>query len=371
MSLVVTGATGHLGRLTVEALLARGTDPATILATGRNPEKLAELAALGVRTRSLDLSDAGAVTEAFAGAQRVLLVSGTEFGQRVAQHANAIAAAAAAGVELLAYTSAPYADTTKLLIAVEHRGTEEVLASSAVPHAILRNSWYVENYTGQLATAFEHGALVGSAGEGRVSVAPRRDYAEAAAVVLTTDGHVGQTYELGGDEAVTLAEVAAAISAASGREITYQDLSPADHLALLTGAGVPEQVAPILVDADRAIRDGELRVGSGDLARLIGRPTTPPGRRGGRRCRCVPGVDQRLTPSGGADAVAPRPVVRCPVGRHAPGPPRSVERGRRHRRPGSTARVRPSVGAAAGQRGPGRTVSEAGGGTRRRPRSGR
>ncbi|QXC61117.1 NAD(P)H-binding protein [Aquihabitans sp. G128] len=169
MSLVVTGATGHLGRLTVEALLARGVDPATITATGRNPEKLAELGALGVSAVSLDLGDAGAVKDAFAGADKVLLVSGSEPGARLDQHQNAIDAAAAAGVSLLAYTSAPYADTTALLLAADHRATEAAITASGVPHAFLRNSWYIENYTDQLDATLEHGVVLGSAGDGRVS----------------------------------------------------------------------------------------------------------------------------------------------------------------------------------------------------------
>ncbi|CAN5605386.1 SDR family oxidoreductase [soil metagenome] len=274
-SIVVTGATGHLGGLTVEALLARGVDPATITATGRNPERLAALGELGVRTAVADLGDPTSLEEAFAGADKVLLVSGSDVGQRVAQHRNAIDAAKEAGVALLAYTSAPYATTTTLLLAAEHKATEELLAASGVAHVVLRNSWYVENYTDQLDTTLEHGVVLGSAGDGRVSGAPRVDFAEAAAAVLATDGHEGKVYELGGDPAFTLTELAAVIAEATGRPVTYQDVPPAAHLEVLLGAGLPAPFAEILVDADRAIAAGELATDSGDLARLIGRPTTP------------------------------------------------------------------------------------------------
>ena len=275
MSIVVTGATGHLGRLTVEALLARGVDPATITATGRDPGRLAELDALGVRTAAADYDDVASLKQAFEGADKVLLVSGIDLGRRTEQHANAIDAARSAGVTFIAYTSAPYADTTKLLIAVEHRATEELLEASGLAYSFLRNGWYIENYTGQLADTIESGVLVGSAGEGKVSVAARFDYAEAAAVVLSTDGHDGKVYELGGDEGVTYADIAAAIADASGRPVVYQDVPSEVRLDGMVSAGLPAPVAEILVDADRAIADGELEVNSGDLARLIGRPTTP------------------------------------------------------------------------------------------------
>jgi len=275
MSIVVTGATGHLGRLTVQALLARGVDPAIITATGRNSERLADVATLGVRTALADFDDVGSLKQAFEGADKVLLVSGTDLGSRAAQHANVIDVARTAGVGFIAYTSAPHADTTALLLAVEHRATEELIEASGLPHAFLRNGWYVENYTDQLTTTLEHGVVLGSAGDGRVSVAPRSDYAEAAAAVLATDGHDGQVYELGGDESVTLSDIASAIAAAAGQPVTYQDVSAAAHLEVLLGAGLPAVVAEILVDADRAIAAGELEVTTGDLSRLIGHPTVP------------------------------------------------------------------------------------------------
>jgi NAD(P)H dehydrogenase (quinone) len=272
MTIVVTGATGHLGRFAVDALLNRGVPAEQIVAVGRNTEKLAELAARGVTVRRADYTDPASLAEAFAGADRLLLVSGSEVGQRTAQHANAIAAAKAAGVGLIAYTSILRADTSTMLLAQEHLATERELAASGVPFVLLRNGWYLENYTEQLETFLVHG-IAGSAGTGRVSAATRRDYAEAAAAVLTEDGHAGAVYELGG-EAFTLAELARALSASTGAEVTYADLPLAAYEQVLVGAGVPSMMAHILADSDRGVAAGELYVDSAQLQKLIGRPAT-------------------------------------------------------------------------------------------------
>jgi len=272
MSIVVTGATGHLGRLAVEALLNRGVPAGQIIATGRRIDALADLAERGVVVRRADFDDEASLREAFAGAEKLLLVSGSEVGQRARQHGNAIEAAKAAGVRFIAYTSIAKADTTTLLLAAEHLATEQLLAASGIPHALLRNGWYIENYTGQLPVYLQHG-IVGAAGTGLVSGATRADYAEAAAAVLTTEGHAGEVYELGGDEAFTLAEFAATVSAATGKQIAYTDL-PAEKLAeVLTGAGLPAELAHVLADADLGLGRGELFTASGDLRRLIERPT--------------------------------------------------------------------------------------------------
>ena len=272
MSYVVTGATGHLGRLAVEALLARGVPAAEITATGRTTDSLADLAARGVRTVAADYHDAASLEAAFAGADVVLLVSSGSFDDRAGQHRTAIDAAKAAGVGRLVYTSGPKATTSRMLLMADHRATEEYLATSGLPHTVLRDGWYVENYTAQVPGYLEHG-MVGSAGEGRVSIALRREYAEAAAVVLTSDGHEGKTYELGG-EAVTLAELAGLISAATGSTITYTDVPVATLTGILVGAGFPEPVAEIFADVDRGISEGELLVDPADLAALLGRPAT-------------------------------------------------------------------------------------------------
>jgi NAD(P)H dehydrogenase (quinone) len=273
---LVTGASGHLGRLAVHALLERGVGASDVVATARNTEDVADLAGLGVQTRAADYTDPASLKEALAGVDRVLLVSSSAVGERVAQHANVIDAAKDAGVELLAYTSITRADTSTMALAEEHRATEELLAASRLPTVLLRNSWYLENYTGQLATTLEHGAVLGAAGEGRVSAATRADYAAAAAAALVAEDQAGRVHELGGDTAFTLTEYAAAVSAESGTEVAYRDLSAEDYRAALTSVGLPEAYAAILADSDLALARGELYTDSGDLARLIGRPTTTP-----------------------------------------------------------------------------------------------
>ena len=276
MSVVVTGATGHLGRLTVEALLRRGVPPSGIVATGRDTTGIKDLADRGVTVRRADFADTGSLAAAFAGADKLLLISASiPVDERVANHRRAIDAALAAGVTLVAYTSTLQADTAATIIGATHRATEEYLRERRVPSVLLRNGWYLENYTGQLPLILQNGAVIGAVGQGRVSAASRADYAEAAAVVLTTEGHVGAVYELGGDEAFTLTELAAAISAAAGKQITYTDL-PAQELArVLAGVGLPAELAEVLADADLGLSRGELFTDSGDLGRLIGRPTTP------------------------------------------------------------------------------------------------
>ena len=272
-TLLVTGASGHLGRLIVQALLERGTAASDIVATARNVEDVADLVALGVDVRRADYADPASLKQAFAGVDRAVLVSSSAVGQRVEQHRNVITAAAEAGVELLAYTSILRADTSGLALAVEHLATEQLLAESGIPHVLLRNSWYLENYTEHTAVALEHGAVLGSAGDGRVSAAARVDYAAAAAAVLAAGDHAGKVYELGGD-AFTMTEYAAELASASGRPVVYQDLPVEAYVAALVGAGVPEPFAGVLADSDLGIARGELFTTSNELAELIGRPTT-------------------------------------------------------------------------------------------------
>lgn len=274
MSIVVTGATGQLGRHVIAALLERGVPAGEIVAAGRSVEKLADFAERGVRVHPMDYADAESVAAALSGASRVLLISGSEVGRRVEQHRTVIDAAKAEGVELLAYTSIANADTTAMLLADEHKATEALLRESGVPFALLRNGWYLENYTEQLPGTLAQGAVAGSAGEGKVSGAARADYAHAAAAVLVAEDQAGKVYELGGDNAFTMADLASEISAATGKTITYNDLPPQDYVGLLTGVGVPEAFAKILADSDLGIARGDLLVSSGDLRKLIGRPTT-------------------------------------------------------------------------------------------------
>ena len=275
MSIIVTGATGHLGRLIVEALLRDGTPPGDIVAAGRNTAKLDELAALGVGVARIDFTEPATLDAAFAGAGTVMLVSASEPGQRFPQHKAAIDAAKAAGVSRIVYTSAPAATTSALVLAPDHNATEEYLVASGVPFTILRNGWYTENYTGAAQQAIASGTLSSSTGAGMISSASRKDYADAAAAVLVDDSHNGKTYELSGDTAWDFAELAAAIAEVGGAPVTYVPLTPEEHHAALLGAGLDEGTAGFVVALDGNIRDGLIGHTPGELSRLIGRPTTP------------------------------------------------------------------------------------------------
>jgi len=273
--IVVTGATGPLGGHIVVALIARGVAAGDIVAVGRNTEKLAGLANAGVRTAVADYSDRASLDAAFAGAGTLVLVSGSEVGQRVQQHANAIDAAVAAGVTRIVYTSAPKATTSDLVLAPEHKATEEYLAQSGAATTIVRNSWYHENYAADVARSAESGVLVSSTGDGTVASASRADYADGVAAVLTSEGHDGAVYELSGDVAWTYADLAAAISEITGSPVEWKNVSPEEHAAILTGAGLDAGTVGFVTALDGNIRDGLLAETSGDLSRLIGRPTTP------------------------------------------------------------------------------------------------
>ncbi|MGC0375585.1 SDR family oxidoreductase [Streptomyces sp. SAI-229] len=273
MSIVVTGATGHLGRHVVDQLLEK-VPAEQVTAVVRSAEKAADLAGRGVRIAVADYNTPETFDGLFAAGDKVLLISGNEFDKgRVGQHRVVIDAAKAAGVALLAYTSAPGSLTAAL--ADDHRGTEEALLGSGVPYVLLRNGWYHENYTENLAPVLAHNAVVAAAGAGRVSSASRADYAAAAVAVLTGEGHENTTYELGGDEAWSFTEYAAELSRQTGKEIVYSPVAPEALTDILAGAGVPEPMAAVLAGVDASIEKGELVVDSGDLSRLAGRPTTP------------------------------------------------------------------------------------------------
>ncbi|MCI4658991.1 NAD(P)H-binding protein [Cryobacterium zhongshanensis] len=275
MSYIVTATSGHLGRLIVEALLARGAAPDSIVATARNVDKLSALAALGVRTAVLDYSKPETVTAVVEPGDVLMLVSGSEVGQRVPQHTTVIAAAQSAGVGRIVYTSAPKATTSALLLAPEHKATEEFLIASGVPFTILRNGWYTENYTGEIEKARQPGEIVASVGDGRVASASRADYADAAAAAILDDSLAGQTFELSGDHAWDFAELAATIGTLIGSPVAFRNLAPAEHAELLTSFGLDAGTVGFVVGLDANIRDGLLGETSGDLARLTGRPTTP------------------------------------------------------------------------------------------------
>ncbi|MGO4408531.1 MULTISPECIES: SDR family oxidoreductase [unclassified Brevundimonas] len=271
MTIAITGATGHLGRLIVEKLKSK-VPAESIVALVRSPEKAADL---GVAARPFDYAKPETLAPALEGVDTLMLVSSSEVGQRAVQHRNVIDAAKQAGVQRIVYTSLLNADASPLSLAEEHRQTEADLKSSGIAHTILRNGWYAENYTGSISGALAGGAFIGSAGEGRISAAPRADFAEAAVGVLTSDGHDGKTYELAGDDAWTLADLAAEISRQTGRTIPYRNLSEVDYAAALTGFGLPEPLSQAIagwdVDASRDALFDDRRA----LSKLIGRPTTP------------------------------------------------------------------------------------------------
>lgn len=267
----ITGATGQLGRLVVEKLKAR-TDADRLVALVRSPEKGADL---GVEVRAFDYSQPASLPAPLAGIDTLLLISSSEVGQRKAQHENVIHAARQAGVKWIVYTSLLHANTSTLSLAAEHLQTEELLKASGIPYTILRNGWYTENYTGALAGAIAAGAIVGSAGTGKIAAAARADYAEAAAAVLTGEGHVGQVYELAGDTAFTLADLAAEVSRQTGKDISYNNLPEPEYASTLQSFGLPGGLAHAIAGWDAAAARGDLFDDSRTLSRLTGRPTTP------------------------------------------------------------------------------------------------
>jgi len=270
--IAVTGATGQLGQLVIEALLKK-VPAAEIVAAVRTHAKAAALAAKGVQVREADYSRPETLTKAFEGVDRVLLISGNEVGQRIPQHKAVIDAAKTAGVHLLAYTSLLHADSTPLLLAPEHVATEQYLQQSGIPFSLLRNGWYFENQTVSIAPSVQHGAFVGASGNGRFAAASRADYAAAAAAVLTGSGHENTTYELAGDTSYTRAELAAEVSKQIGKTVPYHDLSEAEYTKVLAGF-LPPDFAYVLANCDTLAKSGVLDDISHTLSRLIGRPTT-------------------------------------------------------------------------------------------------
>lgn len=274
MTLAVTGATGHLGGLVVEHLLRRGTPADQIVALARHPHAATSLADQGVAVREFDYDQAEALAGSLAGVDSLLLVSGNEFGKRAQQHLAVINAAKAAGVGRVVYTSAPGADASINPVAPEHWATEQALAASGVPHVILRNNWYHENYLSDLATAAQTGEILTAAGDGRVASAARTDLAEAAAVVLA-GSQVGQTLTLSGDVAWSFDDLAADFATVLGRPVAVRRVDADAKSEVLAGLGLDAGLIGFVVGVDAAIAAGELDVVTGDLSRLLGRPTTP------------------------------------------------------------------------------------------------
>jgi len=272
--IAITGATGQLGQHVINNLLK--TVPASeIVAIVRNPAKADALSQKGITVRQADYTDQAAFTTALSGVEKLLLISSSEVGQRATQHQNVINVAKAAGVKFIAYTSLLHADKSPLGLRDEHIATEKALGESGIPYALLRNGWYTENYLASAPPALEHGVFIGAAGDGKIAAATREDYAAAAAKVIAEEGHAGNVYELAGDTAWTLSELAAELSKQSGKPVTYQNLSEADFAAALKSVGLPAGLADMLADSDVGASKGGLFDDSRTLSKLIGRPTTP------------------------------------------------------------------------------------------------
>ncbi len=267
----ITGATGQLGRLVVNQLKEK-TNPADLVALVRTPEKAADL---GIEARAFDYNKPETLEAQLQGIDRLLLISSSEVGQRATQHENVIRAAKEAGVKWIVYTSLLHAGNSSLSLATEHVATEKALIASGVPYTILRNGWYTENYTGSLGGAIAAGAINGSAGAGKISAAARKDYAAAAAAVLTDEGHQGRTYELAGDTSFTLADLAGEVSRQTGKQIPYNNLSEQDYTEALKTIGLPEGLAAAVAGWDTSASRNDLFDDSKTLSTLIGRPTTP------------------------------------------------------------------------------------------------
>jgi NAD(P)H dehydrogenase (quinone) len=276
MSIIITAATGQLGRSIITDLLAAGVPAGGITAVARSAEKAADLVAKGVGLHLADYDRPETFTGAFRPEDRVLLIPSTDVGRRAAQHVAVIDAAKEAGVAQLAYVGAFGGPKADFLLADDHRETERLILDSGLPYTFLRNNWYSEVYTRDLAGTIERGAIVNNIAPGsRIATAPRADYGAAAAVVMHADGHLNKAYELGGDTTWTFEEFAEEVSRQTGKKIVHTSLTAAEHKAILTGVGVPEGLADILVDMDEGISRGVLAATPGDLSRLIGRPTIP------------------------------------------------------------------------------------------------
>jgi NAD(P)H dehydrogenase (quinone) len=271
--IVVTGATGKLGHHIIQGLL-QSTPAVGIVAAVRNVEKAKDLASLGVQIRQADYSKVDTLPQALAGANKLMLISSSEVGQRVPQHKAVINAAKEAGVSQIAYTSILRADTSSLALAAEHLATERFIQETGLSYIFLRNGWYLENHTEQLGSAVQHGAILGAAGEGRFASASRSDYAAAAVAAIAKEGHENKIYELAGDSSFTLTEFAAEVSRQIGKPFAYRNLAPEAYQAALESFGLPAAFANILVDSDLGAARGELDGSSNDFRSLIGRPTT-------------------------------------------------------------------------------------------------
>lgn len=273
MKIAITGATGQLGKLIIEALL-KEIDASNIIALVRDENKAKDLENKGIELRPFDYDLPETLVPALQGVDKLLLISANEVGRRTPQHKAVVDAAIEAHVPYIAYTSLLRANTNLLALAKEHRETESLIQQSGLQYTFLRNNWYNENYISNIQQVVEHGVLYGSALDSKISSASRQDYAEAAAKILTSEGHEGKIYELAGSNSFTLYDLAAYVTQASAKSVVYQNISPEDYLAALVGLGLPDGLAQVIVDADVQALNGTLYSDSKDLENILGRKTT-------------------------------------------------------------------------------------------------
>ncbi|MCW8040489.1 MULTISPECIES: SDR family oxidoreductase [Acinetobacter] len=273
MKIAITGATGQLGQLVIQALL-KDVPASQIIALVRSEAKAASLKQQGVELRHFDYDAPETLAPALQGVDKLLLISANEIGRRTPQHKAVIEAAKQAGVPYIAYTSLLRADTSPLGLAQEHRETEALIQDSGLAYTFLRNNWYSDNYLATVQQIAESGVLYGASQDGKISSASREDYAEAAAKVLASAGHENKTYELAGSESFTKADLAQFIGQTAHKSITYQNLSADDLRQGLTQAGLPTHLIDVIVDADVQTAKGAMYSDSKDLEQLIGRKTT-------------------------------------------------------------------------------------------------
>lgn len=274
MKMLVTGATGKLGSKVVETLLK--TVPAAQLAVSvRDPKKAEEIHNRGVEVRQGDFDTPETLDTAFAGIDRLLIISADGDNEtRIRQHGNAVAAAERAGVKFIAYTSIANAKESKNVLAPTHKATEEAILKTGIPYSFLRNNWYLENESSSIQGVLAGAPWVTSAGNGKVGWALQQDYAEAAAAVLSGKGHEHTVYELSGKN-LTQEELVLILGHVTGKEVTLQQVTDAAYADIMKNAGVPDFLIPFLVNIQEGIREGTLEVESNDFEKLLGRPATP------------------------------------------------------------------------------------------------
>ncbi|MCE3203947.1 SDR family oxidoreductase [Paenibacillus sonchi] len=274
MKIALTGATGHFGSIVAETLL-KSVAAENLVVSVRNPEKADNLRTRGVDVRHGDFDQPETLDTAFAGVDRLLIVSADgDNDTRIRQHKAAVDAAVSAKVGFIVYTSVGHADSSSLFLAPVHRATEEFIRESGIPYSFLRNNWYLENEVGSIQAVQAGAPWLTSAGDGKVGWATRRDYAEAAAAVLAGEGHENTVYELSGTPA-TQAELAAVVGKLLGKEVPVQQVDDAAYADIMEKAGVPEAALPIVVAIQQAIREGALDIASSDFTKLLQRPLTP------------------------------------------------------------------------------------------------